>query len=400
MRIKVDDLLAPAHRGPMTDAALEVPRGLAGVVVTDTEVGDVRGAEGFFHYRQHSAVELAEHRTVEDVWRLLLDGALPADEAERRRFAAEVRPGRAVPDAAGDALVAIARSGVSPSDGLRTALSLAGAARRARPLVDTTPEERRADVVALASVVPTLAGTLWRAGRGLPPLPARDDLGHGAHLLWQVHGVEPDPDLARALEQYLVLTIDHGFNASTFTARVVASTGADACACLVAAYGALSGPRHGGSPSRVLELLDALHDLDATALEAGLRRRLEAGERLMGFGHPVYRTTDPRSTALAAVARRVGASRARQTALVQEVAERLLAERSPARPHRANVELWAAVVLEACGVPRELFTATFAASRCLGWGVHVLEQAADTKIIRPAARYVGPEPPVPVPVPA
>jgi citrate synthase len=381
----------------MTDAALQAPRGLAGVVVTDTELGDVRGAEGFFHYRQHSAVELADLRSVEDVWQLLLDGSLPSDDTARSRFAAEVRARRAVPDAAQDALAAIARSGCSMVDGARTGLSLCAGAAGMRAVVDLTPEERRADVVALGAVLPTIAGSLWRLRAGLEPVPARDDLGHGAHLLWQVIGEEPRDEVARALEQYLVLTIDHGFNASTFTSRVIASTGADAGACIVGALGALSGPRHGGSPSRVLDLFDELDGLGPAELEADLRARLAAGERLMGFGHPVYRTADPRAAALRDAAHRLRAPHAEQAQLVQEVAERLLAERSPERPHQANVELWAAVVLEACGLPRELFTPAFAASRCLGWGVHVLEQATDTKIIRPSARYVGPEPPVAVP---
>jgi citrate synthase len=381
----------------MTDAALQAPRGLSGVVVTDTELGDVRGAEGFFHYRQHSAVELADRRSVEDVWRLLLDGSLPSGEAERSRFASEVRARRAVPSDAHDALAAIARSGSSMVDGVRTGLSLFAGAERMRAVVDLTPEQRRADVVALGAVLPTIAGSLWRLRSGLDPVPVRDDLGHGAHLLWQVLGEEADDDAARALEQYLVLTIDHGFNASTFTGRVIASTGADAGACVVGALGALSGPRHGGSPSRVLDLFDELAGMSPAELEAELRARLATGQRLMGFGHAVYRTADPRAAALRATALRMGAPHAEQAVLVQEIAERLLAERSPERPHRANVELWAAVVLEACGLPRDLFTPTFAASRCLGWGVHVLEQATDTKIIRPSARYVGPEPPVEVP---
>jgi citrate synthase len=381
----------------MTDAAVHAPRGLAGVVVADTELGDVRGSEGFFHYRQHSAIELADRRSVEDVWRLLVDGALPSGDAERAAFTSEVRARRAVPPDALDALAAIARSGASMVDGVRTSLSLCAGVLRMRPVVDLPPEQRRADVMALGAVLPTLAGSLWRLRAGLEPVPVRDDLGHGAHLLWQVLGEEPDDDAARALEQYLVLTIDHGFNASTFTARVIASTGADAGACIVGALGALSGPRHGGSPSRVLDLFDELAGMGAAALESELRARLAAGQRLMGFGHAVYRTADPRAAALRATAHRLHAPHAEQAALVQDVAERLLAERSPERPRRANVELWAAVVLEACGLPRDLFTPAFAASRCLGWGVHVLEQATDTKIIRPSARYVGPEAPVAVP---
>jgi citrate synthase len=178
---------------------------------------------------------------------------------------------------------------------------------------------------------------------------------------------------------------------------VIASTGADAGACFAGALGALAGPLHGGAPSRVLDTLDEIEAAGVDRLEAILAAKLAGRERLMGFGHAVYRTADPRSALLAEVARELGGPRVALCERLQEVAERLLTERHPDRPLRANVELFAAVVLEACGLPRELFTPAFAMSRSLGWGAHVVEQAAERKLIRPSARYVGPPAPAPLP---
>ena len=258
----------------------------------------MRGQEGFYHYRQYSAVELAERYPVEDVWRLLIDGALPADDDERTAFALEARAGRPLPPAVADVLPAVAVASASMMEALRTAVSLLASARGLRPVHDLGPAELRTDVIGLGAAVPVLTASLSHAARRTADVAPRDDLGHGAHLLWLLHGVEPDPERARALEQYLVLTIDHGFNASTFTARVIASTGSDAGACFTGALGALAGPLHGGAPRRVLDLLDEIEAAGADRMEAILAAKLAGRERLMGFGHGVYRTTDPRSTLL------------------------------------------------------------------------------------------------------
>ncbi|KTR93551.1 citrate (Si)-synthase, partial [Microbacterium testaceum] len=209
-----------------------------------------------------------------------------------------------------------------------------------------------------------------------------------ADYLRRVTGVVPDPAHERALSAYLVAAMDHGFNASTFTARVIASTGADMASCLTGAVGALSGPLHGGAPARALDSLD-LAGADPGSWIAG---ELAAGRRLMGFGHAVYRTADPRSVLLREVAEGLGGERVAQALAFQQEAERQLAEHRPDRPLHANVEFYAAVVMEQCGIPRDLFTATFALARTIGWTAHVLEQARDRKIIRPSARYVGPAP--------
>ncbi|MEU6076938.1 citrate synthase [Micromonospora sp. NPDC047074] len=377
----------------MTDT-ITVPRGLAGVVVTDTTIGRVRGAEGFYHYRQYSAIDLAEHRTLEDVWALLVDGRLPADPTALHQ---EIAPLRHIPPAVAAALPGIAAASAvpDPMGGLRAALAVAGLAAGARPLYDTTPAQRRAQAMALCALTPSLLAALFRLRAGLAPIPPRDDLSHAANYLYMITGAEPSPAHARAIERYLIATVDHGFNASTFTARVIASTGADIYACVGGALGALSGPLHGGAPSRALDTLDAIGSVDRA--DAWLRTRIRNGERIMGFGHPVYRTEDPRSRMLKGVARSLGGELVDFAVAVEERVLSLLAELKPGRELHTNVEYYAGVVMHLCGLPREMFTPTFATSRVIGWCANVLEQAEDSKIIRPDSRYVGPRPPQPLP---
>ncbi|MFE2584151.1 citrate synthase/methylcitrate synthase [Streptomyces sp. NPDC059378] len=377
-------------------ARVDVPRGLAGVVVTDTEIGDVRGVEGFYHYRQYSAVELARTRGFEDVWHLLVHGELP-DAARSAAFAAGTAALRRLPDGVRAALPAIAAAGgdFGPLAGMRTALSLLGAAQGFRPVYDIDTARRREDTVVAVAAVPTLLTALHRLRSGLTPVEPRTDLPYAANYLYMLTGVEPDPRKARAVEQYLISTIDHGFNASTFTARVIASTGADVAACLVGAVGALSGPLHGGAPSRALDTLDAIGTPDR--IDPWIRERVLAGERIMGFGHAVYRTEDPRSRMLREIALGFGGPRVEFAVEVERRVEAILAELKPGRELHTNVEFYAGVVMELCGLPRSMFTPTFAAGRAVGWSANILEQAEDSKIIRPVARYVGPGAPVKVP---
>ncbi|WP_405864039.1 citrate synthase/methylcitrate synthase [Streptomyces sp. NBC_01515] len=380
---------------------IEVPRGLAGVVVTDTRIGDVRGIEGFYHYRHYSAVELAQTRGFEDVWHLLAYGELP-DAEQSAAFAAETAALRPLPDEVRAALPAVAAaSGTSgslsgPLSGMRTALSLLGAAKGFRPVYDIDADARRRDTLVASAAVPTLLTALYRLGRGLDPVEPRDDLSYAANYLYMLTGSEPDKQQARAIEQYLISTIDHGFNASTFTARVIASTGADVAACLVGAVGALSGPLHGGAPSRALDTLDAIGTPDR--IDPWIRERVLAGDRIMGFGHAIYRTEDPRSRMLREVAQQFGGPRVEFAVEVERQVEAILAELKPGRELHTNVEFYAGLVMELCGLPREMFTPTFAAARVVGWSANMVEQAEDSKIIRPVARYVGTEAPVAVPL--
>ncbi|MEO3848110.1 citrate synthase/methylcitrate synthase [Streptomyces sp. B8F3] len=381
---------------PRADAPAPAPRGLSGVVVTETRLGDVRGREGFYHYRQYSAVDLARERTFEDVWHLMFEGELP-DAAQRAAFTERTAALRHLPADLRDALPGIARSSVlaGPLAGLRTALSQAGAAADFRPLYDLTPAQRRENALAACAMVPTLLTALHRIGQGQEPVEPRDDLPYAANYLYMLTGEEPDPARARAIEAYLISTVDHGFNASTFTARTIASTGADLAACLVGAIGALSGPLHGGAPSRALDALDAIGTPDR--IDPWIRERVLAGERIMGFGHAVYRTEDPRSRLLRGFAESFGGPLAEFAVEVERRVVEILAELKPGRELHTNVEFYAGVVMEQCGLPRDMFTPTFAAARVVGWSANVLEQAEDPKIIRPAARYVGPPPPQPIP---
>ena len=377
---------------------LVAPRGLKGVVVADTTIGDVRGTEGFYHYRQYSAIELAERRTLEDVWALVLDGALPRTRAESDEFRAEVARHRVLPPRTAAVLPALVGPGFEPLTALRAALSVWGEERGLRPLLDTSTDDAREECLALCAVVPVVLAALLRLDDGLDPVapdpsPGR---GHASDWLRMLTREEPRPERARAVEQYLVSTIDHGFNASTFTARVIAGTGADLGACIVGAVGSLSGPLHGGAPSRALDAIDEIGS--PARVDAWLRPKVASGAKIMGFGHAVYKTADPRGALLRRVAEGLGGELVERAAAIEQRIEEVLAEVKPGRELRSNVEYWAGVVMELCGVPRQAFTPTFTVSRVIGWCSHVLEQTADGKIIRPSARYVGPPPPQPVPV--
>jgi citrate synthase len=388
-----------------SDGLIDVPRGLAGVAVTQTEIGDVRGTEGYYHYRQYDATKLARLRTLEDVWLLLLDGALP--DAERAAaFAGELAPLRQLPVALRPVLDAVAAATTDGADALsvlRTTLSAAGTTLGLAPLWDGDEASRRDDVIAVAALVPTLLAAIHRRRHGDEPIAPRADLGHTANYLWMLRGEEPASVDVTALQRYLVTTVDHGFNASTFTARVVASTGADAAACSVAGIGALSGPLHGGAPSRALDMLDEIGSPDRA--EPWIRAKLEAGERIMGFGHAIYRGPDPRSVLLRETVQELATSASAEGAALVELATAvedttlaLLAELRPDKKMGTNVEFYAGVLMHLVGVPHSLFSATFGVARSIGWSAHVLEQTRDRKIVRPSARYVGPAPSGDVPV--
>ena len=389
------DLLRHARIEPVTQpGSMEAPKGLAGVIVAETEVGDVRGQEGFYHYRHYDATELARKRSLEDVWYLLFAGELPT-AAQREAFVDRVRPYRAVPEAVKPVLPVIAAAGGGTLDKLRTAVSLVGASCGFQPSLDISAEQLEDDALRTCDVIPTRLMALWRLENDTEPIEPRDDLGYAGNYLYMRTGEVPDPDLARGVEQYQMTTIDHGFNASTFTARVITSTGADLGAAVVGGIGALSGPLHGGAPSRALDMLDAIGTPDNA--DAWVREAVINGGRIMGFGHRVYKTDDPRSVLLKEVALRLGGDQADFATKVERTVVDVLAELKPGRELYANVEFYAGVVMDRCGLPRELFTPTFASSRVIGWCANILEQAADNRIIRPSARYVGPPPPQPVP---
>lgn len=363
---------------------IEAPKGLEGVVVAETSVGDVRGDEGFFHYRGYAAPDLARSRTVEDVWYLLHRERLPTPE-ELRAFTAETAALRTLSGEVAAALPVIAREG-TPMAALRTLVSLAG--QDAPAWLDVDGAAHRHAALTLVATTPVLAAALWQARQGRAPLVPDPALGLAADYFRMLTGRTGTPQEVRALERYLLLTIDHGFNASTFTARVVTSTGADFTAAVVAAIGALSGPLHGGAPGRVLEMLTEIGTRERAL--AWVEQALASGRRIMGFGHRVYRTEDPRSALLKETALEIGGPVVDLAVEVERIVLDVLQRRYPERNLRTNVEYYAGVVLHLIGLPADMFSPTFAVSRMIGWTAHMLEQTTGNRIVRPASRYVGP----------
>ncbi|MDQ6657234.1 MAG: citrate synthase/methylcitrate synthase [Actinomycetota bacterium] len=378
-------------------STLTAPPGLAGVVVAQTSIGDVRGAEGFYHYGPYSAIELAQQRTFEDVWFLMLTGRLPA-AADRADLLERVAPLRAVPDELNQLLPAIAAAGSAfhPLPALRTALSFLGAHDDVAPMWGSAAADRERAALRVCAVTPVLLARLYQLRNGLPRRDPDPSLATADYWLQAVTGRAPAAEQLRAIDAYLISTIDHGFNASTFTARTVSSSGADLVSAVCGAIGTFSGPLHGGAPDRALEGLDQIGTLDNA--RQWVRNTVAAGDRIMGFGHAVYRTADPRAVMLKEIGRSLGGELIEFAVGVESEVVAALAELKPDRKLYANVEFYAGVVMEQCGLPRAMFTPTFTVSRMVGWCAHILEQANGRKIIRPSAGYIG-EPPV-RPVPA
>ena len=378
----------------MTQQLIDVPAGLNGVVAADTAIGAVDGDRGFFHYGGYDATVLARTRSFEDVWFLLRSGRLATD-VESSAFRTEVAGLRTLPTALVPVIEVAAAQEATMLAKLRAVLSLSADALGLDPVIDVADAARRQQTLRLAALVPSILAALYRIGRGEQPIDADPSLGHAASYLHQVTGIVPTPVCARAVEQYMILTIDHGFNASTFTARVVASTGADAADAVCGALGALAGPLHGGAPSRALDALDEIGTVDRAA--DWVRGEVAAERRIMGFGHAVYRAPDPRSALLREVAERLGGDLVDLAVAVEAEILVTLAELKPGRPLPSNVEFYAGVVMETAGLPRTMFTPTFAVSRTVGWCAHIVEQAAAGKLIRPSSRYTGPVPSPPHP---
>jgi len=269
-------------------------------------------------------------------------------------------------------------------DALRMAAPLLSLGRAENPLDDA--------MTAMASF-PTIVGTYWRMRNGEEPVGVRTDLAHAAHYLHQLFGAEPSAERARALETYLNTVCDHGLNASTFAARVIVSTRSDVISALTGAVGALKGPLHGGAPGPALDMVFEIGSPERA--EPVIRARLDRGERLMGFGHRVYRVRDPRADVLALAAERFYSSDGDRFLYdlarnVEATALRLLHERKPDRRLDTNVEFYTALLLHGLGLPSELFTPTFAIGRVAGWSAHCLEQLRDGRLIRPQSIYIGP----------
>lgn len=359
--------------------------GLEGVVVADTVLSSVDGDAGELVIRGFPVAELSGSVRFEAVCALMWDGHLPGDQAAVSALAASLGAARtrafeALPQLGGTLERADAM------DALRGAVAA---------LTTVEDDPWPVPAVEVAGAIAVFAAAWSRVSRGLAPIAPNPDLPHAADYLRMIHGSDPHPSWVDALDAYLVTVVDHGMNASTFAARVVASTESDLVSAIVAAIGALKGRLHGGAPGPVLDMLDAIGEPENA--ERWLRHELEAGHRIMGMGHRVYRVRDPRAAALERALQRLSRSGAAAGRLelareVERCAERILAERKPDRPLKANVEFYTATLLEALDLPRTLFTATFASSRVAGWCAHVDEQRRTGRLIRPRARYVGAQP--------
>jgi citrate synthase len=361
--------------------------GLEGIIGAQTAISHVDGENGRLIYQGYVIADLAQEMSFEEVAFLLWKGHLP-NGAELDGLTADLASHRELTEAANIALDALPTE-TDPMDVLRSVVSVQGVQHR---LAAPTPPLA---IHATASF-PTILAMFHRRQLGLDPVQPRRHLGHAANYLWMMNGKESSLEMVRALNTYLVLLADHGMNASTFTARVIASTESDLTSALVGAIGALKGPAHGGAPSAVLEQLETIGA--APDAEAQMRDMRKRKEKFMGFGHRVYRVYDPRAKILKAMCERMNPRFFELASKVEEIALTILHEEHPERPQSTNVEFYSAGVLQAIGLPREFFTPTFACARVAGWSAHVLEQAAHNRIIRPQSEYIGPEPRKPLPL--
>jgi citrate synthase len=349
-----------------------VQSGLEGVVAFATEIAEPDKEGGALRYRGVDIEDLVGKVPYEKVWGLLVDGTFEPGLPPAEPWPLYVRTG-------------------DPRVDVQAALAMLAPEWGFGQLIDITDEEAR-DHLARASVMALSFVAQSARGAGQPPVP-QSEVDKGTSIperfLIRWRG-EADPDHVKAIDAYWNSAAEHGMNASTFTARVVASTGADAAAALSSAVGALSGPLHGGAPSRVLKMLDDVErEGDAEAYVKGL---LDRGERLMGFGHRVYRAEDPRARVLRRTAKEVGSERYAVAEALEQAALAELKARKPDRVLATNVEFWSAVVLDTAAVPADMFTSMFTCARVAGWSAHILEQKREARLIRPTAKYVGPGP--------
>jgi len=348
----------------------DVREGLEGVLAFATQIAEPDKEGSALRYRGVDIENLAGRVPFEKVWGLLVDGGYEPGLPPAQPFPIPVHSG----DIRVDVQSAIAM--IAPAWGLRQ-------------LYDIGPEQARDDLARTAVMVLSYVAQAAR-GIGQPMVPETEvdkatTITERFMVRWRG---EPDPAHVKAVDAYWTSAAEHGMNASTFTARVIASTGADVAAALSGAVGAMSGPLHGGAPSRVLHMLEEVERTgDARAYVKGV---LDRGERLMGFGHRVYRAEDPRARVLRRTARELAAPRYEVAEALEQAALTELRERRPDRVLETNVEFWAAIVLDFAQIPPHMFTSMFTCARTAGWSAHILEQKRTGRLIRPSAAYVGP----------
>ena len=358
-------------------------RGLEDVPIAETRLSRIDGEAGELLIAGFPVDELAANASFEETVFLLLNDRLPtASELDDLRSALVDR--RAITDEVRAVLERAAREDKPAMDAHRMGIATA--------TLGTEDADHRETAYRLVAVAPTIVATYWRYRQGRDPLQPRDDLRHAANYRYLLTGDEPTDAAVRGLETYLNTVADHGLNASTFAARVVVSTESDLVSGATAAVGTLKGPLHGGAPGPVLDMLHEVHE--SGDAEGYVRKTLEAGERLMGFGHRVYRVRDPRAAVLEAAADRFYEADGdvdffRTVREFESVAVDLLEEHKPDRRLETNVEFYTATLLDGIGIPKALFTPTFAVSRMAGWVAHGIEQLENNRLIRPRAEYIG-----------
>ncbi|MEO8362033.1 MAG: citrate synthase [Vicinamibacteria bacterium] len=353
--------------------------GLEGVVAADTRLSSVDGEKGELMVAGYLIEELAPNVSFEEMVHLLWHGRLP-NHPEAVALQRQIGERRSIPGPVQDMIVAAARAGAPAMSVLRTAVSALGF-------------KSTCDDLGILAAFPTIVAAWARAAKGAEPVAPDPALGHAADFLRMISGEAATTGQIRALETYLNTTADHGLNASTFVARSIISTHSDMAAAVTGAIGALQGPLHGGAPGPVLDLIsDAAREEDKRAF---LRSKVEDGERLMGFGHRIYRVRDPRADVLAKACETLRGAGDQMPLFdtareVERLALEVLEEHKPGRALRTNVEFYTALLLHAVGIPKEIFTAVFATSRVAGWIAHAHEQLATKKLVRPQSNYVGP----------
>ena len=366
-----------------------INKGLEGVVVAETAISHVDGIKGELLYAGYSLEKVIESNpSYEDVLYLLLNGEFPTTQASKY-FSNALKKERNLSEEMQSFIDAIP-TGLDYMDAFRTAVS--ALAVEVDAPYPATPEQ----AMKIIAKAPVMVSRYYRRNTGQEILQSNPELSHVANYLYLLTGKDltstSGKAYARALDMYFITAIEHGMNASTFTARVATSTQTDLISAIVAAICTLKGPLHGGAPSEVILMLDEIGTKENA--EPWLRNVLDKGERLMGFGHRVYKSYDPRAKALQAVVADLpdGNELLELSRHVEKVAVELLNEYKPGRNLYPNVEFGAASVLRSVGLPPELFPTSFGVARCGGWAAHVIEQSQDNRLIRPSAKYIGPHP--------
>ncbi|CRK82986.1 citrate synthase I [Neobacillus massiliamazoniensis] len=357
-----------------------ISKGLKNVVAAETAISLVDGEKGRLIYRGYNAKELALQYSFEEIAYLIWYGFLPNDH-EKQMISESLKNNRELPSYVYQ-LIQTLPCDMEIMSQIRTVVSALGTKEFGwKPTVE--------QAIRLTAVIPVITAAIYRKVNGEKIILPNRELGHVENYLYMLTGKRHSFALIRALEGYMILTMEHGMNASTFTSRVVSSTESDMVSAVTGAIGAMKGPLHGGAPTGVIDMLNEISNKEDA--EIWIRQKLERKENLMGFGHRVYRTRDPRAEALSEITKQIGADDEwlELAYYVEKLAVQLLEEYKPGRRINTNVEFYAAAVMKAIDMSPSLFTPTFTVSRMVGWTAHVIEQSLDNTIFRPEAKYIG-----------